>query len=148
MAETESVGKKIGIAVTIAILVTIIVIAILWGLGFATRYYKNNEYNDAIKATMDKLPPSAYDQKEFPKPYMEWLAKYCVPENSGKYSKFSKEQVPDYCACMIEKRVHRFTMKEQTEAAQARWDAKVVPEALKKHNDIVAECTQQVLSGK
>ena len=148
MVETESMGKKVILAVVIAVLVTVIVLVILAGLGYASKYYKNNQYNDQVEATMNKLPPTAYDQKEFPKPYMEWLAKYCVPENSGKYSKFSEQQVPEYCACIIDKRVHSFTMKEQVEAQQARWDPKVVPDALKKYNDSVAECTQKILSGK
>ena len=67
----------------IAVAVTILVLAILIMSGYAVKYFKDFAYDDQIALTMSKLPTSAYDQKEFPKPYMEWLAKYCVPENSG-----------------------------------------------------------------
>lgn len=149
MAETKTLGKKIGVAVLITAIVTIVVIAIIIAVGYAMEYYEDSKYDDEVRAVMNKLPAAAYEQKEFPKSYMEWFAKYCVPENSGKYSKFNnKDQTIAYCACTVEKRVHLFTLKEQETAVQARWDPEIVPDSLKKHNDIKTECTEKVLSVK
>jgi len=137
---------KVLTAVAIAILVTVIVLALLAGLGYGSKYFKEHQNDDLADKAVSKMVPATFTQKEFPRAYIVWWTKYCVSEQQAeKFSKFTDDQIVDYCACFADNAVQKFTMKEQQAAAQVRWDSKIVPESLKKYTDIKTECTQKTL---
>lgn len=135
----ESIGIKL---VTVALAV---IIAIIVGLG--TLYIINgirSQGKDAnTEAAMAKLTPAALTQKEYARPYMEWMMKYCL--ESQEKRKFSEQQQIDYCACFQSEKVLRINMAEQSAAVSAHWDAAKIPETQKKLDEIDAQCLQQIL---
>lgn len=124
-----------------------LVFGILCLLPFAYGFYigfTRARANTASPREIESLLSPATFQGEYPKDEVISLMQWCLKREKGRASYASGKAVP-FCACLTEKRVQRFTLREQIEATNARWDPKVVPDALKKFTDIEVECTQSVL---
>lgn len=95
---------------------------------------------------MAALEPVAFQQKEFPQGKVIELMRSCLQtERMRERASYQVGKSVEFCTCFTEKRVHRFTLREQFEASNANWDMKIVPFALKKYTDIETECTQSTL---
>ena len=124
----------------------VITVWLLLIVSVIPRYYDKMERGRLIKQVMHTMPPSAFEQKEFPRDYIAYLVDYCV-----KYAddhQYSDAQAIGYCACLDGQIVQHFTMKEYMSAADSNWDVKFYPLLVQRDNDIAADCTQKAFKSQ
>jgi hypothetical protein len=96
------------------------------------------------------LPNATFNQKEFPKPMIISMLRACIDSDNNDKSDRNivkkAGKVDLYCSCLMEKRVHVFTLSEYLQADSAHWDMKTDPKAVRKGDAVRAECFQRVLN--
>lgn len=116
--------------------VALCVLAIGLGVWLMPRAEKEPTMNALIERT---LPPTAFQQQEYPAERVTEMMSACV-NTERKHMRIPLEQIATFCGCSIDKRVHRLTLDQYMAAREARWDPKVVPQAVSTIRAIISEC--------
>jgi hypothetical protein len=112
-------------------------VLLIYGALYAYGAYTLAKLHDL---EVSSLPPSAFDQHEFPKEKVEAMMRSCVRTEYARNRTQPMEKPADYCGCLINARVHNFTLMEYYTAGNAHWDPKIVPDAVKKHTQMQVDC--------